>query len=154
LSNLREILNIYELNKNSKKICKKVQIYNKINFRQSLSECTNQTFEFNHIADPAESLLYILDILNKSYKQQIHNNFYFNLIAQNNCVKKCKSSMKVRFDKNNFSYHIYTTELLNYIKSKKKVSKKSGKIYSRFLSNHIKMKLIFMISVLYLMKNI
>ena len=28
--------------------------------------------------------------------------------------------MKVRFDKDNFSYHIYITELLNYIKSNKK----------------------------------
>ena len=120
LSNLGEILNIYESNKNSKQHRKKVQILSTLNFRQSLDECSDQTFEINHIADPAELLLYILDILNKSYKQQIHNNFYLNLIAQNNCIKKCKSSMKVRFDKDNFSYHIYITELLNYIKSNKK----------------------------------
>ena len=120
LSNLGEILNIYESYKKSKKLCKTVQLLNTLKFRQSLSECSNHIFELNRIADPVELLLFILDILNKSYKQQIHYNFYLNLIAQNNCVKKCKSSMKVRFDKDNFSYHIYITELLNYIKSNKK----------------------------------
>ena len=120
LSNLGEILIMYESYKNSKKLCKKVQLLDSLNFRESLDKCSNQVFELNHIADPVELLLYILDILNKSYKQQIHNNFHLNLIAQNNCIKKCKSSMKVRFDKDNFSYHIYITELLNYIKSTKK----------------------------------
>ena len=120
LSNLGQILNLYGIYKNSNKLIKKVTLLDSLDFRLSLDKCSNQIFKLKQIADPVELLLYILDILNKSYKQQIHNNFYLNLIAQNNCVKKCNSSRKVRFDKDNFSYHIYITELLNYIKTSKK----------------------------------
>ncbi len=120
LSNIGDILNIYDYytEKTDKK--QSVTNLNTFQLRKNLDEYSNHNFKFDTMSDPIELLLFILDILNKHYKQQIHNNFYLNLIDQNNCPKQCKCSMKVRFDKDNFCYHIYVNELLNFIKDEGK----------------------------------
>ena len=120
LSKLGEILDVYDLYECRKKQNNKVTLINNYDLRQKLDIYSNHTFKLNQMADPVELLLFILVTLNNSYKKQIHKNFYLNLIDQNNCPKKCKNSTKIRFDKDNFSYHIYINELLNYIKQEGK----------------------------------
>ena len=120
LSNIGEILNVYDLIMKLKNKEKNVTLLNTFKFRQNLDKFSKRVFKFNSIADPVELLLLILDNLNSNYKQQIHNNFYLNIIDQTNCPKRCKNSMKVRFDKDNFCYHIYVNELLDFIKDEAK----------------------------------
>lgn len=99
---------------------KNVTLLDTFKLRHNLDIYSKGIFKLNSAADPVELLLFILDKLNNSYKKQIHNNFYLNLIDQNNCPKRCKSSMKVRFDKDNFCYYIYVNELLSFIKDEEK----------------------------------
>ena len=117
LSNFGEILNEYEFYLDKKNCVKQVTILNTTKLRQNLDKYSDGIFTLNYVADPVELLLYILDILNINYNEQIHNNFYLNLVDRINCSMKCKSSMRVRFDKDNFSYHIYVDELLNFIRN-------------------------------------
>ena len=117
LSYFGELMNEYEFYLDKANTVKQVTILNTTKLRQSLDKFSNGIFTLNYVADPVELLLYILDILNINYNNQIHNNFYLNLIDKFNCSKRCTSSMRVRFDKDNFSYHIYVDELLNYIRN-------------------------------------
>ena len=117
LSNFGEILNEYELFLDKSNSVKQVTILNTTKLRQSLDKYSNGIFTLNYVADPVELLLYLLDILNINYTNQVHNNFYLDLVDRINCAKRCSSSMRVRFDKDNFSYHIYVDELLNFIRN-------------------------------------
>ena len=126
LANCGEILSLYDSFQNRKIKEKDVIILNSLELRKNLDKFSDHLFQLNHSADPVELLLFILDLLNASYKQQIHNNFYLNLIDQSNCPKRCKSSMKVRFDKDNFCYHLYINELLSFIKEEKKTFKEKN----------------------------
>ena len=117
LSNFGEILNEYEFYLDKKNCVKQVTILNTTKLRENLDKYSDGIFSLNYVADPVELLLYILDILNINYNDQVHNNFYLNLVDRINCSKKCSSSMRVRFDKDNFSYHIYVDELLNFIRN-------------------------------------
>ena len=116
LSSFGEKLIIYDMYMKKENTVKQVTILDTTDLRQILDKCSNGIFTFNYVADPVELLLYILDLLNIDYKEQIHNNFYLDLVDKTQCSIRCKSSLKVRFDKDNFSYHIYIEELLNYIK--------------------------------------
>ena len=117
LSSFGEILNEYEFYLDKAHCVKQVTILNTTKLREILDKYSDGIFTLNYVADPVELLLYVLDILNINYKEQIHNNFYLDLVDRINCSKKCSSSMRVRFDKDNFSYHIYVDELLNYIRN-------------------------------------
>ena len=116
LSSFGEKLMIYDMYKKKENTVKQVTIIDTSDLRRNLDKCSNGIFTFNYVADPVELLLYILDLLNIDYKEQIHNNFYLDLVDKTRCSDRCESSLKVRFDKDNFSYHIYVDELLNYIK--------------------------------------
>ena len=116
LSSIGELLSMYEIYLQKENCVKQVTILNSNEIRKLLDKYSNGIFALNYVADPVELLLYLLDILNKNYREQIHSNFYLNLVDKFNCSKRCTSSMKVRFDQDNFSYHIYVDELLNYIK--------------------------------------
>ena len=117
LGNFGELLTEYEFYLNKDNCVKQVTILNTTKLREILDKYSDGIFTLNYVADPVELLLYILDILNINYKDQIHNNFYLDLVDRINCSKKCSSSMRVRFDKDNFSYHIYVDELLNFIRN-------------------------------------
>ena len=80
LSNIGDILSTYDYTVDKKDKKQTVTNLNTFLLRKNLDEYSNHIFKFNTVADPIELLLYILDILNKHYKQQIHNNFYLNLI--------------------------------------------------------------------------
>ena len=112
LSSFGEILNEYEFYLDKAHCVKQITILNTTKLREILDKYSDGIFTLNYVADPVELLLYLLDILNINYKEQIHNNFYLDLVDRINCSKKCSSSMRVRFDKDNFSYHIYVDELL------------------------------------------
>ena len=117
LSSFGQILNEYEFYLDKAHCVKQVTILNTTKLREILDKYSDGIFTLNFVADPVELLLYLLDILNINYKEQIHNNFYLDLVDRINCSKKCSSSMRVRFDKDNFSYHIYVDEILSYIRN-------------------------------------
>ena len=111
-----ELLSLYDCYKDSANSKKQVTVLENKELRQALDKYSSGIFALDYVADPVELLLYLLDILNRIYPEQIHNNFYLNLVDKINCAKNCSSSKRVRFDKDNFSYHIYVDELLNYIR--------------------------------------
>ena len=111
-----ELLSLYDCYKDSANSKKQVIVLENKELRQALDKYSSGIFALDYVADPVELLLYLLDLLNRIYPEQIHNNFYLNLVDKINCAKNCSSSKRVRFDKDNFSYHIYVDELLNYIR--------------------------------------
>ena len=111
-----ELLSLYDCYKDRANSKIQVTVLDNKELRQALDKFSSGIFALDYVADPVELLLYLLDILNKIYPEQIHNNFYLNLVDKINCAKNCSSSKRVRFDKDNFSYHIYVDELLNFIR--------------------------------------
>ena len=91
LLNLGEIIYLYDYYIEEKAKENEVEILNPFKFRKNLDKFSEHIFKFNSLADPIELLLFILDILNDSYKQQIHNNFYLNLIDQSTLIYKNNS---------------------------------------------------------------
>ena len=125
LSSFGEILSIYDLYSDKVNCVTQITIINNEELRKKLDKYSNGIFTLNYVADPVELLLYLLDILNQNYESLIHKNFYLDLVDKINCSKKCSTSMRVRFDKDNFSYHIYVDELLNYIRDEGKKFKET-----------------------------
>ena len=111
-----ELLSLYDCYKDRANSKMQVTVIDNKELRQALDKYSSGIFALDFVADPVELLLYLLDILNRIYPEQIHKNFYLNLVDKINCAKNCSSSKRVRFDKDNFSYHIYVDELLNFIR--------------------------------------
>ena len=96
---------------------KQVNMVKTSKIRKYLEQISNAQFPMNNIADPVELLTFIFDILNDFIKEDLHKNFYLELIDEFYCCK-CKSTIKNEYDKDNFIYHIYIDEILNDIDSK------------------------------------
>ena len=111
-----EILSNYEIYLDSSNTVQQVTIIDTKKMRTCLEKVSNGLFPLNYVADPVELLIYILDNLNINYQREIHNNFHMELVDKVVCLKKCPNTSKNNFDKDNFLYHIYIEELLNYIK--------------------------------------
>ena len=111
-----EILCDYELYLNKENTVQQVTILDTKKMRTCLERLSNGLFPLNYVADPVELFIFILDNLNLNYKREIHSNFYLELIDKAVCLRRCPNSCKKLFDKDNFLYHIYIEELLNYIK--------------------------------------
>ena len=121
-----EILSNYEMYLDPKYTVQQVTTLDTKKMRTCLESVSNGLFHLNYVADPVELFIYILDNLNLNYQREIHNNFHLELIDKVVCLKKCPNTTKNLFDKDNFLYHIYIEELLNYIKDnaiKFKISK-------------------------------
>ena len=111
-----EILSDYEIYLNPENTTQQVTILDTKKMRTSLEKLSNGLFPLNYVADPVELFIFILDNLNLNYHREIHSNFFLELIDKAVCLKRCPNSTKNIFDKDNFTYHIYVEELLNYIK--------------------------------------
>ena len=110
-----EILSDYEIYLNPENTTQQVTILETKKMRISLEKLSNGLFPLNYVADPVELFIFILDNLNLNYHREIHSNFYLELIDKAVCLKRCPNSTKNKYDKDNFTYHIYVEELLNYI---------------------------------------
>ena len=111
-----EILADYEMYSNSENTVQQVTILDSKNMRKCLEKLSNGLFTMNHVADPVELFIYILDNLNVHYQREIHSNFHLELIDKTVCGSRCPSSTKNKYDKDNFLYQIYVEELTNYIR--------------------------------------
>ena len=132
-------------NKNKNTPKKKVTVVKTLNMRKILANISSNKFPLNTIADPVELFTFILDILNEYLKEDLHKSFYLELIDEFFCnsKKKCEITIKNKYDKDNFIYHIYIDEILKYIDKRNiKVKDYKNKLfelsYKLFLSENIK----------------
>ena len=121
----------------------KVTVVKTLNMRKILANISSNKFPLNTIADPVELFNFILDILNEYLKEDLHKSFYLELIDEFFCKsrKKCEITIKNKYDKDNFIYHIYIDEILKYIDKKNlKVKDYKNKLfelsYKLFLSEN------------------
>ena len=92
---------------------KEITILHTTELRKYLEDISNN-FKFNKVADPVELLAFLLNLINKNNQKEIHKYFYLNLIEEIYC-SKCHHKIHTEYDKDNFIYHIYVDEILNYI---------------------------------------
>ena len=121
-----EILADYEVYLNEANTISQVTILDTRKLRTRLEKVSNGLFPLNYVADPVELFIFILDNLNLNYQREIHSNFHMELIDKVECRKKCPNSYRNNYDKDNFLYHIYVNELINYLQDnaiKFKISK-------------------------------
>ena len=111
-----EILADYEVYLDEANTITQVTILDTRKLRTRLEKVSNGLFPLNYVADPVELFIFILDNLNLNYQREIHSNFHLELIDKVECRKKCPNSTKNNYDKDNFLYHIYVEELINYLK--------------------------------------
>ena len=114
---LGKILNDYQNFLSSDNIKKKINTLtlNTSNLRKSLSISSNNLFKLNNVSDPIEFLIYILDLINKENSDEIHIYFHLKLIEEIRCSNFCPYKSNKKYDKDNFIYHIYVEDILNYI---------------------------------------
>lgn len=94
---------------------KGIMILNTTELRQSLDKISNNLYKFNKVADPVELLIFLLNIINKDNKNEVHNDFFINLIEELQCNGSCQKNIVKNYDEDNFIFHIYINEILNYI---------------------------------------
>ena len=121
---------LYDYNKELENKENKISILKTIEFRECLNEISNGDFPLNVVADPVDLLNYIFEILNEKQKEDMKKNFHLQLNEISSCSPKCNTIRSTRFDKDNFIYHIYIEEVLNYL-NKLKIKEKhySGKLF-------------------------
>ena len=134
-----------EENKPNIKKKNQITIVKTLNMRKYLANISENKFPLNTIADPVELFNFILDILNEKVGEDLHKSFYLELIDEFNCKSKnnCEITIKNRYDKDNFIYHIYMDEILKYIETKNiKVKNYKNKLfelsYKLYLSENSK----------------
>ena len=113
---LGKILNEYQSFLSSENTKNKINKLNTSDLRKSLSISSNNLFKLNNVSDPIEFLIYILDLINKENSDEIHTYFHLKLIEEIRCSKFCPYKSNKKYDKDNFIYHIYVEDILNYIK--------------------------------------
>jgi len=116
LFNLGKTLNDYQKFLSSDNITNKINKLSTFNLRKSLSISSNYIFKLNNVSDPIEFLIYILDLINKENSDEIHTYFHLKLIEEIRCSEFCPYKSNKKYDKDNFIYHIYVEDILNYIK--------------------------------------
>ena len=93
---------------------KGITILHTIELRQYLDKISNNLYQFNKVADPVELLQFLLNIVNKSNQNEIHKYFFINLIEELKC-EHCQNNNITKYDKDNYIYHIYVEEIMNFI---------------------------------------
>ena len=124
--------------KNNKTKKSQITVIKTLNMRKHLANISENKFALNTIADPVELFDFILDILNEKVGEDLHKSFYLELIDEFNCRSKnnCGITIKNKYDKDNFIYHIYVDEILKYIdKNNIKVKNYKNKLFE--LSNKL-----------------
>ena len=145
LNDYDEIITEYNKKDNKKKEVKdkQVTVINTLYMRKILEKLSNNKFPLNTIADPVELFTFILDILNERMNGDTHKTFYLELIDEYICNKKGCPKIQNKYDKDNFMYHIYIDDILNYIQQNNlKVKDYKNKLfeisYKSFLSGNVK----------------
>ena len=110
-----DILSNYELYLNTENTVQQITILDTKKMRTCLEKMSNGLFPLNYVADPVELFIFILDNLNINYQREIHSNFHMELIDKVVCRKHCPNTSKNKYDKDNFLYHIYVEEIINFI---------------------------------------
>ena len=122
INNENEENNNYNKNKKKQKQKnkdKQVTVIKTLKMRKILEKISGNKFQLNTIADPVELLTYILDLLNQNLNEDTHKSFYLELIDEYKCETKNCNQINIKYDKDNFVYHIYIDEILKYIETEK-----------------------------------
>ena len=82
--------------------------------RQYLDIISNKIYQFNKVADPVELLSFLLNIINNNNQNEVHKYFFINLVEELHC-ERCQNKISKKYDKDNFIYHIYVDEVMNFI---------------------------------------
>jgi len=134
-----------ENDEENKKKFKQITVLKTLKMRKVLETISDCKFPLNTIADPVEFLTFILDLLNEYLKESLHKIFYLELIDEFYCQSKnnCQITIKNKYDKDNFIYHIYIDEIIKYIEQENlKVKNYKNKLfeysYKLFLSENKK----------------
>ena len=133
-----------ENNKSAKKNNKQVTVLKTLNMRKVLENISSNKFPLNTIADPIELFNFIMEKLNDYLQEDLHQNFYLELIDEFSCKSKlCQVAINNKYDKDNFVYHIYIDEILKFIeKENVKVRDYKNQLfnysYKLFLSENVK----------------
>ena len=144
LNQYYEIINEqFDKKKKKKEYNEPVTVINTLKMRKLLELLSENKFPLNTIADPVELLNFILDILNDYSNGDTHKSFYLELIDEYICNKKGCVQIKNKYDKDNFMYHIYIDDILNYIEKENiKLKDYKNKLfrisYNSFLSGNVK----------------
>ena len=83
--------------------------------RKYLDIISNNIYQFNKVADPVELLTFLLNNINKNNENEVHKYFFINLIEEIQCTGLCQKKIYKKYDKDNFIFHIYIDEIMNYI---------------------------------------
>ena len=97
---------------------KGITILHTTELRQYLDIISNNIYQFNKVADPVELLSFLINIINKNNQNEVHKYFFINLVEENQCTF-CQQKTSKKYDKDNFIYHIYVDEIINYIRQNK-----------------------------------
>ena len=140
---INEENNENERKNNNKK--NQVTVLKTLPLRRALEQISFNKFPLNNIADPVELFTFILDILNENLKEALHKTFYLELIDEFSCEgeNNCQITIKNKYDKDNFIYHIYIDEILKYIEKENiKIKNYKNKLfeysYKLFLKENTK----------------
>ena len=143
LKNYNEIIILNDNDKKKKEVEEQIVVINTLKMRKILEVISDNKFPLNTIADPVEFFTFILDILNENLNGDTHKSFYLELLDEYTCDKKGCTDIKNKYDKDNFMYHIYIDDILNYIEERNiKVNDYRNQLfkisYKSFLSGNIK----------------
>ena len=134
-----------ENDEENKKKFKQITVLKTLKMRKVLETISDCKFPLNTIADPVEFLTFILDLLNEYLIESLHKIFYLELIDEFYCQSRnnCQITIKNKYDKDNFIYHIYIDEIIKYIEQENlKVKNYKNKLfeysYKLFLSENKK----------------
>ena len=97
---------------------KGITILHTTELRNHLQLISKNFYSLNKVGDPVEFLTFIFDEINNKNKLEVHKYFYINLIEEIKCNNYCINRDITKYDENNFIYHIYANEILEYINNK------------------------------------
>ena len=131
LDNYDEIISeSNDKNKKKKDDKNQVTVIKTLKMRKILEKLSNNKFPLNTIADPVELFSFILEILTENLSGDTHKTFYLELIDEYICNKPRCAHIQNKYDKDNFMYHIYIDDILNYIQKKNlKVNNYRNKLF-------------------------
>jgi len=94
---------------------KGITILHTTELRKYLDIISNNIYQFNKVADPVELLTFLINSINKNNENEVHKYFFINLIEEIQCNGLCQKKEIKKYDKDNFIFHIYVDEIMNYI---------------------------------------
>lgn len=93
-----------------------ITVLNTTEFRKNLQEVSKNIYALNKFGDPVEFLIFILNEINNHNTEEIHKDFFINLIEEIKCDICLDMNQINEYDKNNFIHHICVKEIMKRIK--------------------------------------